>query len=115
MAGRGTRGKLQPNDTQRAVLEVVQDASAKAAEMLKMSCQDDDAVTPPGRLAAVGKRLDTMLQAVELVRAALEDFYANLNDEQKAQFEAIGPRRTASADQPDTTRRHSRRHRGFRF
>jgi hypothetical protein len=28
------------------------------------------------------------------VRAALEDFYATLNDEQKAQFEAIGPRRT---------------------
>ena len=101
--------RLQPNDTQRAVLEVVQDASAKAAEMLKDSCQSDDAVTPPGRLAAVGKRLDTMRQAVELVRAALEDCYANLTDEQKAQFEAIGPRRTASADQPDGTRRHSRR------
>jgi hypothetical protein len=26
---------------------------------------------------------------------ALEDFYANLSDEQKAQFEAIGPKRTA--------------------
>ena len=36
-----------------------------------------------------------MLQAVKQVRAALEDFYATLSDEQKAQFEAIGPRRTA--------------------
>jgi hypothetical protein len=104
---------LSPNDTQRAALEVVQDASAKAAEMLKTSCQADDAVTPPARLAAVGKRLDTMLQAVELVRAALEDFYANLSDEQKAHFEAIGPRRTASSDQPEGTRRQSRRSRGF--
>jgi hypothetical protein len=44
---------------------------------------------------AVDNRLDTMLKAVKLVRAALEDFYATLSDEQKAQFEAIGPRRTA--------------------
>jgi len=29
------------------------------------------------------------------VRVALEDFYATLSDEQKAQFEAIGPRRTS--------------------
>jgi hypothetical protein len=36
-----------------------------------------------------------MLQAVRSVRTALEDFYATLSDEQKAQFEAIGPRRTS--------------------
>jgi hypothetical protein len=35
-----------------------------------------------------------MLEAVKSVRAALEDFYATLTDEQKAQFEAIGPRRS---------------------
>jgi hypothetical protein len=77
--------------------------------MLKTSCQADDAITPPARLAAVGKRLDTMLQAVKLLRSALEDFYGTLSDEQKAQFEAIGPQRTASSDQPDTMQRHSRR------
>ena len=36
-----------------------------------------------------------MLQAVKDVRAALDNFYATLSDEQKAQFEAIGPRRSA--------------------
>ena len=36
-----------------------------------------------------------MLQAVSLVSAALEDFYAMLSDAQKAQFEAIGQKRTA--------------------
>jgi hypothetical protein len=46
-----------------------------------------------------------MLQSVKLVRSALDDFYATLSDEQKAQFEAIGPRRTASSDRPDTSRR----------
>jgi len=29
------------------------------------------------------------------VRAALDDFYATLSDEQKAQFEAIGQKRTS--------------------
>jgi hypothetical protein len=51
-----------------------------------------------------------MLQAVKLVRSALDDFYGTLSDEQKAQFEAIGPQRTASSDQPDTMQRNSRRH-----
>jgi hypothetical protein len=71
--------------------------------MLKGSCPADDAMTPPARLAVAGKRLDTMLQAVRLVRAALEDFYATLSDEQKAQFEAIGPRRTSELVRPAGT------------
>jgi hypothetical protein len=87
--------RVHPNDTQRAALEVLQDASAKAADMLKSACQPNDAVTPPARLVAAAQRLDTMLQAVKLVRPALEDFYATLSDEQKAQFESIGPRRTS--------------------
>jgi hypothetical protein len=86
---------LHPNDTQRGALQVLQDAGAKSAEMLKAACEMGDAMTPPARLVAAGQRLDTMLQAVKLVRAALDDFYATLSDEQKAQFEAIGPRRTA--------------------
>jgi transposase-like protein DUF772/LTXXQ motif family protein len=59
------------------------------------SCRADEAVTPPVRLAAVGKRLDTMLQAVKLVRSSLDDFYATLSDEQKAQF-----KRSVRGEQP---------------
>jgi hypothetical protein len=107
--------RLHPNETQRASLAALKDASAKAADMLKASCQVGDAITPPARLAAVGKRLDTMLQAVKTVRTALDDFYGRLSDEQKAQFEAIGPRRSASssgsdADQQSVARTHIRRH-----
>jgi hypothetical protein len=90
--------RLRPTDAQRASLVALQNASAKAADMLKTSCQAGDAITPPARLAAVGKRLDTMLQAVKLVRSALDDFYGSLSDEQKAQFEAIGPQRSALSD-----------------
>jgi hypothetical protein len=51
-----------------------------------------------------------MLQAVETVKAALEDFYQDLTDEEKAQFEAIGPGRSvSSSDENTTTSRHYRR------
>ena len=102
--------RLRPTDAQRADLAALQEASAKAADMLSASCRADDELTPPARLTAAGKRLDTMLQAVKLTRSALDNFYATLNDEQKAQFEAIGPRRTAQSDQADT-RRQPRRYR----
>ncbi len=102
--------RLHPTEAQRASLAALQDASAKAVDMLKASCQAADAITPPARLEAAGKRLDVMLQAVKTVRAALDNFYATLSDEQKAQFEAIGPGRTALADQPTFAGRQSRHH-----
>jgi hypothetical protein len=101
--------KLHLNDEQRASLVALKDASAKAADMLKASCPTTEPITPPARLEAIANRLDTMLQTVKIVRAALDDFYGKLNDEQKAQFEAIGPARsaslaqsTAASDQPIT-------------
>ena len=87
--------RLHPNDTQRAALKVLQDANAKAVEILTAECQPKDAITPSARLDAVDVRLADMQQAVHLVSAALESFYATLSDEQKAQFEAIGQKRTA--------------------
>jgi hypothetical protein len=91
---------VRPTAAQHASLVALQNATANAADMLKASCQANDALTPPARLAAVGKRLDAMLQAVKTVRSALDDFYGQLSDEQKASFEAIGPQRTSQADQP---------------
>ena len=102
--------KLHPTDAQRTSLAALQDATAKAADMLKASCQPSDAITPPARLEAVGKRLNSMLEAVKTVRTALDDFYGKLSDEQKAQFEAIGPHRAALSDQSGATRSHNRRH-----
>ena len=87
--------RLHPNDTQRAALKVLQDANARAVDILNAECQPKDAITPPARLDAMDGRLDAMQQAVNLVSAALEGFYATLSDEQKAQFEAIGQKRTA--------------------
>jgi hypothetical protein len=87
--------RLHPNDAQRAALKVLQDANARAVDILNNACQPKDAITLPTRLDAVGGRLDAMQQAVNLVSIALEEFYGTLSDEQKAQFEAIGQKRTA--------------------
>jgi LTXXQ motif family protein len=106
--------RLHPTEAQRASLANLKDATQKAAEMLKASCASDNALTPPARLAAVGKRLDTMLQAVETVKSAVDDLYKDLTDEQKAQFEAIGPGRTASSSSeegaPASGRHYRHRH-----
>src|SRR6266849_1629312 len=87
--------RLHPNDTQRAALKMLQDANARAVDILSAGCQPKDAITPPARLDAVDGRLEAMQRAVHLVSAALEGFYTTLSDEQKAQFEAIGQKRTA--------------------
>ena len=87
--------RLHPHDAQRAALNMLRDASARAADILNNACQPEDATTLPTRLDAIEGRLDAMQQAVNLVNVALEGFYATLNDEQKAQFEAIGQKRTA--------------------
>jgi hypothetical protein len=85
--------RLRLNDAQRAALKVLQEANATAIGILS-ACRPEDATTPPARLDAVEGRLEAMQQAVYLVNSALGDFYAALSDEQKAQFEAIGHKRT---------------------
>jgi hypothetical protein len=102
---------ISPTEAQRARLTALQTATAKAEDMLKASCQTGDALTPPTRLAAIGKRLDVMLQAVKTVRPALNDFYGSLTDEQKARFEAIGQEKVSQIEQPDATPSQSRGHR----
>ena len=101
---------VRPTEAQRTSLTALQSATTKAADMLKAACLTDNPLTPPARLAAVGKRLDTMLQAVKTVRSALNDFYGCLSDEQKARFEAIGPQRTSQLESLDVVHTTVRRH-----
>jgi LTXXQ motif family protein len=86
---------LRPTEAQQAKLKALQSATAQAAEQLAASCPADLPSTPPARLAAITKRLDIMLTAVKTVRGALDDLYAGLSDEQKAQFNQIGQSHTA--------------------
>ena len=84
---------VKPNDAQRARLDDLRKASAKAAETITAACAGDLPKSAPERLALMEKRLDAMQQAVRTVRPAFEAFYASLDDAQKARVDAAGPRR----------------------
>jgi hypothetical protein len=81
---------VQPNTAQRAKLQALQSASTQAADIIKAACPSEIPATPPSRLAAVGKRLQAMLQGVKTVQPALADFYNALSDDQKARFNSMG-------------------------
>jgi ABC-type transporter MlaC component len=80
---------LQLDDNQRAALDQVKSASAKAADILSQNCAQDQSLTPTGRLAAMEQRLSAMLQAIDTVQPALAQFYGSLSDEQKARFNRL--------------------------
>lgn len=85
---------LKLDEVARARFEVLQDTTLRTMETLS-ACPTEAAATPQARLAAAKARLETMLQAVGGISDAFADFEADLSDEQKAAFEAIGPKRGA--------------------
>ncbi|MDE5442898.1 hypothetical protein GWG65_15850 [Bradyrhizobium sp. CSA207] len=85
---------LRLDEVARARFEVLQDTALRTMQTLS-ACPTKPEATPQARLKAAKARLETMLQAVNGVADALDDFEADLSDEQKAGFEAIGPKRGA--------------------
>ena len=81
---------VRPTDAQRAALDSLNGATAKAADLLKATCSKEQVLTPPGRVAAMEQRLRAMLEAVNVVEPELEAFYRMLTDEQKARFNQLG-------------------------
>ena len=90
--------KVRLNDEQKVLLGDVRKAAADAAATFRASCPSENAfpLTPPGRLTAMTARLQGTLDAVKIVRPALEKFYASLSDEQKERFNELGPKHTAN-------------------
>jgi hypothetical protein len=82
---------VRPTPEQRALLDELKTAAANAAGVFKDSCTETYALTPPGRLRAMMNRISATLEAVKIVRPALENFYNSLSDEQQARFNALGP------------------------
>ncbi|HEY3640136.1 MAG TPA: Spy/CpxP family protein refolding chaperone [Xanthobacteraceae bacterium] len=99
--------QVGPDDVQRTLLDQLKDATAKAVNLLQSACATDLPSTPTGRLAAMRQRTASMLQAVQIVRPALDKFYQSLTDEQKERFIALDAQgapkatRTANRQQPN--------------
>jgi len=88
---------VNPDETQRAALNELRDAAARAVGLMRSACPDALPSTPVGRMAAMRQRLETMRESVRIVRPALERFYESLSDEQKARFNALEPQQAADA------------------
>ena len=82
---------IQPDEQQRGAFDDLKAVSDSAAKILQASCPSQMPVTPVARLDAVKTRLAAMEDALKAIRPKLETFYASLNDEQKARFNAMGP------------------------
>ena len=108
---------MRLTDEQLTALDALKAASSQASDMLKSSCASNVPLTPLARLEMVQKRIDDTMQALETVRAPLDNFYNSLNDDQRQRFAALGPapaasRRGISADN-DLAALCSRRAEGF--
>jgi hypothetical protein len=84
------RAVVKPTDAQQDGLKQLQDATNKAVGILQDACPEEVPLTPSGRLEAMEKRLQAIIEAANTVKPALENFYASLSSEQKARFNRIG-------------------------
>ncbi|MBR1284727.1 Spy/CpxP family protein refolding chaperone [Bradyrhizobium sp. AUGA SZCCT0177] len=81
---------IRPAGKQKEALDRLREATEKAVQTLQAACPVDVPLTPVGRLEAMEKRLEAMMQSAKLVQPALDDFYATLASEQKARFNTLG-------------------------
>ena len=90
---------VKPTQQQQDAFDKLKAASTEAANQLQASCPTQMPQTPMVRFDALGKRLDTMVEAIKTVRPALASFYDSLTDEQKARFNMLGPPQTTAPAQ----------------
>ena len=81
---------ILPDDTQRAALDDLANASVKAAQDIRTACPTKIALTAPARLAAMQTRIEALISAVDTVQPPLQKFYGLLTDDQKTRLNALG-------------------------
>jgi hypothetical protein len=81
--------QVSPDQKQQDLLDELKAVSVKAVDIMQKACPTELPSTPTGRLAAMRTRVDAMLNAVEVVRPALDKFYQSLSDEQRERFIAV--------------------------
>lgn len=84
------RRQRRPSADQEIALADLDNASAKARDVLDANCRPDQTLTPTGRLVAVEDRLNATHQAIDTVQPRLAKFFDSLRDEQKARFDRLG-------------------------
>jgi LTXXQ motif family protein len=75
---------MRPTETQRAAFNELRIAVTKAFDILQSTCQAERVLTPAEGLEAAEKMLEARLQAIRIVRPALDTLYNLLSDEQRS-------------------------------
>jgi hypothetical protein len=71
------------SDIQRAMLYELTASIYRAAGLLASSCPTEPSFTPLGQIDVKRKRINALLQAIDLIRPGLGRFAEALNDEQR--------------------------------
>ena len=82
---------VQPSPQQTALLDDLGNAIVQASHQIKIHCPTSVAFTPTARLDQMHQRLQTLVDAVNVISPPLTKFYDSLSDEQKARFNDIAP------------------------
>jgi hypothetical protein len=90
---------VQPSGQQNALLDNLGNAVVKASDEIKSNCPTTVAFTPTDRLGQMKVRLQSLVDAVNIISPALDKFYDSLSDEQKARFNDMAPPQQAQAPQ----------------
>ena len=80
-----------PTAQQQSAFNDLKKAAQKAGDQLQSSCPTAVPKSPVARVDTIETRLTAMADAIKSVRPDLQNFYASLNDEQKAKFNTMGP------------------------
>ncbi len=89
-------GIVGPSPEERSALDNLKAAVAKASDVLKQACPAEAPLTPAARLDAMHDRLQSALQAQEIVKVPLERLYGLLTDDQKKRLNALSGHRGRS-------------------
>jgi hypothetical protein len=93
---------VQPTDTQRATLNDLHTAAQHAFDYFDKACPKARPQTPTARLDAMEDRIWAARQALLVMRAPVDKFYATLTDEQKARLS--GPASPSGSSGPTAAR-----------
>jgi hypothetical protein len=85
----GIEEVIHPTSIQVTGLTNLRSASLRAIEVLKVSCASEVPLTPARGLDVVEKRLDALIQAMQIVREPLDTFYESLSDNQRRRFDVM--------------------------
>jgi hypothetical protein len=83
---------VRPTEAQRAALNDLQSASSKAIATMSAACKTEAPATTKAELQMMDSRLETMSQAVKILRPAFDAFYDSLDSRQQQRLDVFGPR-----------------------